>query len=271
MTYGNERVAMLREEWSTLGSLCRTLSDEQWRADTDCPGWSVKDQLSHLIGVERWLLGHSPVELTPPAAGHVKNPLGERNEAEVDHRRNHAPTEVLTEFQEVTRARQRALEQMSEEDFTQRTWTPKGEGSVADLLSFRIMDTWVHEQDIRRATGVRGHLDGAVPDYVFERLFSGMPKVVGKDAAAPDGSVVAWHLEGAGDEDRTIRVQDGRAQEIAGFPSELDVRLVMDLQTFVCLSCGRWDPERTLRVGLVEIEGDRELGARIVSSMNILF
>jgi len=271
MTNGNELVAMLREEWSTLGSLCESLTDQQWRADTDCPGWTVKDQVSHLVGIERWLLGHSLVEHTPSATDHVKNALGERNEAEVDHRRSREPAEVLAEFKDVTGERQRVLEHMSEEDFIQRTWTPRGEGSVADLLSFRIVDTWVHEQDIRRATGVRGHLEGFVPLHVFERLFSGMPKVVGKDAAAPDGSVVAWHLDGVPDGDRAIRVQDGRAQEIGGVPSELDVRLVMDFQTFVCLSCGRWDPERTLRVGLVEVEGDRELGARVVNSMNILF
>ncbi|MGH2791077.1 MAG: maleylpyruvate isomerase N-terminal domain-containing protein, partial [Actinomycetota bacterium] len=37
----------MREEWAALSSLCGHLTDEQWRADTDCPGWTVKDQLSH--------------------------------------------------------------------------------------------------------------------------------------------------------------------------------------------------------------------------------
>lgn len=271
MTSGYERAAMLREEWSTLSTLCGTLTDEQWSADTDCPGWTVKDQLSHLVGVERWLLGHAPIDHNQPSADHVKNSLGERNEAEVDHRRTHDPEEVLAEFRAVIRERRLVLDHMSEGDFNKRTWTPRGEGTVAEMMSFRIVDTWVHEQDIRRATGKRGHLTGPVPEHVFERLFSGMPKVVGKNAAAPEGSVVAWLIDGMRDGDRAIRVEDGRARTLATDPTDVDARLVMDFQTFVCLSCGRWDAERTLRVGLVDIEGDQELGARVASSMSILF
>jgi uncharacterized protein (TIGR03083 family) len=271
MTSGYECVAMLRKEWSIVASLCKTLTDEQWRADTDCLGWTVKDQLSHLIGIERWLLGHSPVEHEPPSTGHVRNPLGEKNEAEVDHRRGHNPEDLLAEFLAVTHERQRVLDGMSKIDFSQQTWTPRGEGTVTDLLAFRVLDTWVHEQDIRRAIGERGHLSGMIPDYVFERLFLGMPKVVGKDAGAPEGSVVAWHIGGVDDGDRAIRVEDGRARIMDAIPSQVDVRLVMDLETFVCLSCGRWPPERPIRVGLVEIDGDRELGVRVANSMNILF
>ena len=81
MTSGYECVAMLREEWSILTPLCETLNGEQWRADTDCPGWTVKDLLSHLVGIERWLLGHPLVDHDPAPADHVRNPLGERNEA----------------------------------------------------------------------------------------------------------------------------------------------------------------------------------------------
>jgi uncharacterized protein (TIGR03083 family) len=271
MTTGFQRVALLREEWSTLSDLCETLTDDQWRADTDCPSWTVKDQLSHLVGIERWLLGYALVDHVPPALDHVKNSLGEMNEAEVDHRRARDAQEVLTEFRAVTEERQRALSAMSEDDFTKQTWTPRGEGTVAELLSFRVLDTWVHEQDIRRATGKRGHLSGAVPEHVFERLFSGMPKVVGKDAAAPEGSVVAWHIDGVRDGELSIRVEGGRARIMDTAPTQVDARLVMDLQTFVCLSCGRWEAERTMRVGQVEIEGDRELGARVVRSMNVLF
>ena len=29
------------------------LSDTEWALPTECPGWDVKDQLSHLIGIER--------------------------------------------------------------------------------------------------------------------------------------------------------------------------------------------------------------------------
>lgn len=261
---------MMREEWATLSNLCGHLTDEQWRADTDCPGWTVKDQLSHLIGIERWILGHPAPEHHVPQADHVVNHLGERNEVEVDYRRRRAPDEVLEEFRAVTRERARALSQLTESEFNKKTWTPFGESTVTTWLGMRILDSWVHEQDIRRAIGKRGHLSGPIPELVFERLALRMPKVVGKNAGAPDGSIVVFHVDGITDGQMTIAVAEGRANMVPD-ASEVDVRLVMDLQTFVCLACGRWEPERTIRVGLVEIEGDRELGSRVVANMNVLF
>lgn len=261
---------MLREEWTTLSALCAHLTDEQWRADTDCPGWTVKDQISHLIGVERWILGHPVPEHHVPRADHVVNHIGERNEVEVDYRRGHAPDQVLEEFRAVTRERARDLGKLTENEFNNITWTPFGEKTVAAWLGMRILDTWVHEQDIRRALGNRGHLSGPIPQHVFQLLALGMPKVVGKDASAPEGSVVAFHVEGVTGGQMTIAVTDGRANMVPE-AREVDARLVMDLQTFVCLACGRWEPARTVRVGLVEIEGDQELGSKVVANANVLF
>jgi hypothetical protein len=50
-------------------------------AGTDLLGWTVKDQLSHLIGIDRILLGDpAPPELTDRPAN-VKNDFGARNES----------------------------------------------------------------------------------------------------------------------------------------------------------------------------------------------
>ena len=42
----------------------------QWDLATDCPGWTVKDQLSHLIGDRAMLLGEPP----PPPLAEVARP-----------------------------------------------------------------------------------------------------------------------------------------------------------------------------------------------------
>ena len=54
---------------------------------SECPGWTVRDVLSHLIGIERALLGDpapAPARELPP---HVQNEVGARNEAWVAARR----------------------------------------------------------------------------------------------------------------------------------------------------------------------------------------
>ena len=41
----------LAETWGALAEVCLDLSDAEWALPTECPGWDVKDQLSHLIGI----------------------------------------------------------------------------------------------------------------------------------------------------------------------------------------------------------------------------
>ena len=48
-------MAALKETWESLADVCEELSSTEWALPTECPGWDVKDQLSHLIGIE--LLG----------------------------------------------------------------------------------------------------------------------------------------------------------------------------------------------------------------------
>lgn len=271
MTEGREAGEMLVREWRLLDELCSTLTEDQWKADTDCPGWTVKDQISHISGSESWLLGRPSPDHTVEGADYVKNPLGERNEIEVDYRRPWPPAKVLDEFREVTAERGRQIESMSDEDFEAETWTPFGQGSVASFLGMRVVDNWVHEQDIRRAAGTPGHLQGDIPQHVFDLLLLRVPKVVGKNAGAPEGSVSIFEISGARGGTFAVGVENGRARMLDEVPRAADVRLVMDLQTFVCLINGRWPPARTLKAGLVEVEGDGELGSKIVGGMNVMF
>ena len=47
----------LAETWGALAEVCSELSETEWALPTECPGWDVKDQLSHLIGIERAIMG----------------------------------------------------------------------------------------------------------------------------------------------------------------------------------------------------------------------
>ena len=51
---------------------------------TDCPGWTVRDQVSHLIGIERILLGDPSPPAPDPLPGHVSGEVAAMNEASID-------------------------------------------------------------------------------------------------------------------------------------------------------------------------------------------
>src|SRR4051812_12584032 len=84
----------LEAVWRSIDDLCAGLDEEQWRAPTACPGWSVQDNLAHLIGIESMLLGReaAPAVEMPD---YVRNPIGESNENEVVLRRSRTGAEVL--------------------------------------------------------------------------------------------------------------------------------------------------------------------------------
>src|SRR6266481_3584705 len=96
-------VSELAAEWRSTADLLAGLDEKEWDLPTDCPGWTVRDQVSHLIGVESMLLGRpAPPEVDPATAPHANGPMGLVNEAWVAARRGKSPAEMRAEFVEVT-------------------------------------------------------------------------------------------------------------------------------------------------------------------------
>ena len=50
----------LADVWQDIAGIGADLSADEWRLPTECPGWSVHDNVAHMIGTERMLLGEEP-------------------------------------------------------------------------------------------------------------------------------------------------------------------------------------------------------------------
>jgi len=263
-------IALLGEEWEGLDRLGTTLSDEEWSRPTDCPEWTVHDQFAHMVGTETSLADgrRLPEGLAPsdPWPGHVHNPIGAMNEVLVEARRRISHAELLDEFRQITSRRLAQLMAMSDESLSAVGPSPIGPVPYRESMDVRLMDCWVHEQDIRRAVGRPGHREGPIVERSLDRFTSAMPFVVGKKAGAPSGCTVVFDLTGPAA--RTIAVEvDGRARLTASVPETPTVRLVMDTETWWCLDLGRWSPASVLADGLVRIDGDMALGTRVVMEL----
>lgn len=272
MTTDAELVDQLDQVWRSIAELGDSLTEDEWKRATDVPGWSVQDNLTHIAGMEAGLLGrevegHEVADDLP----HVKNDVGRRNEEVVDARRHLAGAEALAEFREIAAERIGQLRAYGPDDFGAESWTPVGPGTVRDLLPFRVFDSWVHEQDMRRAVDRPGNLDTAAAAASLERIVAPMGYVVGKLAAAPEGATVVFAVDGPLARTFAIGVDGGRAKPLGDTPSDPTVRLSMDTETFVRLGCGRIEPDAAIADGAVRIGGDTALGRRVVESMNFLF
>ncbi len=260
-------IAILAEEWGAIEAIARELGDAEWELPSECPGWTVRDVLSHLIGIERALLGDpapAPLEHLPP---HVQNEVGARNEAWVAARRARPGREVLHEFENVTARRLRALRSYPSARFDEIGPTPVGEVPYREFMNVRVMDSWVHEQDIRVATGRPGHDSGPAALLSLDRLASAMPFVVGKQAGAPEGASVRFDLRGSMPRRIDVVVRDGRAKAVSALDAALTAVLAMDVEVFWRLACGRVDGESARLAGLVEVAGDDALAFSVLDAM----
>lgn len=254
--------------FASLSSLGAELTEEQWKSPTDCPGWTVQDNLSHIVAFESTMAGRPATSHRAEPKDYVKNPIGEANENEIDARRQMLGSSVLAEWNEVAVARLAQLRSADDDYFEAPAMTPTGPGTVADFLHIRVLDCWVHEQDMRRAVGKPGHLSGSAAEHTIDRLIRTIPIVVGKRAGTPDGNSVVIDITGGVQRHIICSVADGRASIGSVEPEAPLARLTMDTETFLVLATGRRTAEQ---VGTnVEIAGDKGLGDKIIASLNMM-
>ena len=260
-------VDKLDEVWTSLADACEDLSPEEWDLPTDCPGWTVRDQLSHVIGIELELLGEPP----PPGDGvdrpHVKNDFAARNETWVEARRARPGSQVLQEFRQVTARRLDVLASMPETAFDEIGWSPVGQVPYRVFMEVRVFDSWVHEQDVRWAVGRPGGLGGAGEAVTLDRMIGAMGYVVGRKVAPPDGTVVVWRIGGRVGRELVVVMEGGRGTTPSSTPAGPTVVLTLDPDTFWRLSCGRTTAGEVLATGDVAVTGDATLGRRVLEAM----
>jgi uncharacterized protein (TIGR03083 family) len=263
-----ETIDKLEAIWQSVSSVGSELDEHEWKLPTDLAGWTVQDNLAHLIGTERMLQG-LPAAVTPSEVGeHVKNPIGQFNEAEVEARRGRGGAEVLAEWNDLVELRVATLRSADEPYFAKEMATPTGPGTMADFLHVRVLDCWIHEQDMRRAVGRPGHLAGPAAEHTVDRLLRTIPIVVGKRAATPEGRAVVIDIAGGVNRHVVCEVAGGRAAIVASAIDEPLTTITLDAETFVVLATGRRAASSIAdRISLV---GDQVLGQRVVDNLNMM-
>ena len=268
MPIPHDIIAKLDETFRAISSLGASLTEAEWKLPTDLPGWTVQDNLSHLIGTERSLQGLPRTEHQPPEADHVKNPMGQFNEIDVDARRGRSGAEVLAEWNELADLRLRTLREADESYFDAPVQTPTGPGTVADFLHIRVLDCWSHEQDMRHAVRRPGNLDNASAAHTLDRLARTLPIVIGKRAGTPEGSAVTIDITGPVERSLTYEVHEGRAGSVER-PSAPPLATVhLDSEAFTMLALGRRCADDL--VDRIRIDGDAALGRRVVDQLNMM-
>jgi uncharacterized protein (TIGR03083 family) len=136
--------------------------------------------------------------------------------------------------------------------------------STRTLLRNRPLDLWMHEQDVRRAVGRPGNLDGPAAFHTADYLAESLGFVLAKRAGASPGSTAVLAITGHAPYCFTVNDR-GRGERLDTVPDQPTVRLAMDRDTFIRLAGGR----RPAEPGAVELAGDPDLGQRVVDGLAV--
>lgn len=256
------------DAWShsieAISELVQPLVEADWNRRTPCPGWSVRDVVSHVIGLDSEMYGDPrPIHTLPRDLFHVTNDHQRYMEMQVDVRRHHTAPEMTSELELMVIRRNRQLRNESREPGTKVRGPLGTELTLEESMRRHAFDVWAHEQDLRTALGRPGNLDSPGAHIARDVLLAELPRVVAELAGAPRSSAVVVDVHGPVEFLRTVRVDiQGRGTLETAPALGPAVTLTLDWETYVRLACGRVTAEAV--ADRVKTEGDQDLAAAIL-------
>jgi uncharacterized protein (TIGR03083 family) len=247
-----------------ISELVQPLPEADWNRRTPCPGWSVRDIVSHVIGLDSEMYGDPrPIHTLPRDLFHVTNDHQRYMEMQVDVRRHHTAPEMTSELELMIIRRNRQLRNENREPDTTVRGPLGTELTLEESMRRHAFAVWAHEQDLRTALGRPGNLDSPGAHVARDVLLAELPRVVAELAQAPRSSAVVIDVHGPVEFLRTIRVDiQGRGTLETAPALGPAASLALDWETYVRLACGRVTAEAV--TDRVKTEGDQDLAAAIL-------
>jgi len=260
----------LDDTWTSLERTLQGRSEREFDALTSCPGWSVRDVVNHVTGTELFLNGAPIPEVTEPYPSYVMNSLGEDNEAFVASRRHLGVGDVLADFRGATHATLARLRGLDDEAWDAPSWSPTGLRPLHQVQETRVLDSWIHLQDVRDALLEPSDDHGLGEEIVINQFESALPYVWARRVTAPEGSILRVNLLGRLARTVQIQVRDGRAVAVASSPESPTVELTTAVALFWRRMAGRINAEAFLGASATDVRGDLDLARRLADALNVV-
>jgi uncharacterized protein (TIGR03083 family) len=253
--------------WQAINDFTELLEEvpaDQWSAPTDLPGWDVKACAAHTAHLESILAGGPEETAEVGEPPHVTGLMGLYTEIGVVNRRDATPDAIINELREAATSRHTALLADPPTDGQAKPKTVFG--GVAwnweTLLRNRPLDVWMHEQDVRRAVGRPGGMDGSPARHTVDYLAESLGYVLAKRVGAPAGTTAVLEISGHAPYAYTVN-DAGRGERLTEPPDAPTVVLRMDRESFIVQAGGR----RAAEPGSITVEGDAALAERILDAL----
>lgn len=288
-----ELVTAYRHVLTSFADLAEGVRPAEWDLDTSCPGWSVKDHLAHVVHIEDYLSGSDH-----PAAGweahdhaaeiraikvgdpaHVKHEFAVWMEQGVQARRGRDARDLLDELHGLIDLRSAQLYDADLELDTPCRSVLGQQARFEDLVRLRLVDIWLHEQDIRESVGRPGSLDSIGASQFITNLEHSFGRILVKRVGAEPGTVVIVESTGPVTARIGCRVgldDEGRAHGHGLFSGQVEeesepegpehaTTIAMSTDEFTRRAAGRRSTDQTHYV----VHGDEDLARRVVDALAV--
>ena len=263
-------VEALEETWLATESLLTGRTEEAFDAMTPCPGWSVKDVLSHLYGFEAMLSGEQAPTYSGSYPDYVKNPVGELNELYVIEGRRHSGSDVLQKFSASCLRSLERLRHLSNAEWERVGWSPEGDRPYYRFMETRVLDSWIHLQDIRDALLEPADDHGAGEEIVLNRFEAALPYIVGKKMQAPEGTLLQINLSGRLARVIFLEVSEARAHAVTMSEQVPDLELTTPVALFWRRAAGRISADSFLGASATDVRGSKSLATAFSEALAIM-
>jgi uncharacterized protein (TIGR03084 family) len=196
----------LTAESDELDAVVADLTEAQWTLDTPAPGWTVADQIGHLVWTDEVsLVAATDADAFTSALAAMAAEMGTYVDRMAAERAAWPRPDLLVAWRDGRRRLVDALAAVP--SGLKLPWFGPPMGAVS-MATARLMETWAHGQDVVDALGVVraptdrlrhiAHIGVRTRDFAY--LLNGRPvpeAPVRVELVAPSGTVWAWGPEDA--------------------------------------------------------------------------
>jgi uncharacterized protein (TIGR03083 family) len=260
-----------RAEREALGRTIQYTEPPSWDAPSVSPPWRNRDIVAHLaasdVAAATVLGGEAPAEFEEfikSAEGGTFD-LDGFNRWSVERRANEPFRSVVTEWGRAADLLLARMSKISEEQWSARKvpWVG-GEIRVGYLLQSRVMEWWLHGEDIRAGADLPARIEHP-PIFAVNDLATRMiPYALGAEGQSFAGKSALIDLEAAGG---GTWHQGLAAGERPGPKKKPDTSIVGRAYAFALVAGRRVPAEYYLAEGVLQIGGDVQLGETIMQHL----
>ncbi|MGC8498126.1 MAG: maleylpyruvate isomerase N-terminal domain-containing protein [Acidimicrobiales bacterium] len=260
----------LDETWSSVASLLASRPEEDFDRPTPCPGWSVRDILSHLTGFEEFLNGAPVPTFEGPFPDYVRNDVGRFNEAFVQAARSVRGDALLDRFRQAAAQSLDRLRALSDADWDRVGWSPDGERPYHRFQETRILDGWIHLQDLRDALLEPDDDHGIGEEVVVNRFEAALPYIVGRKMGVGEEFTLQVNLVGRLGRTALVRVHDGRGEAVPSLSAPPDLEVTTPVALFWRRAAGRISAEAWLATSATDVRGDPAVARAFADALCVM-